>query len=93
MLEDIMTVFGYNEQLSKYVIRQWFSKCHKLEDDWFETKVKLNPNPLECYDDDGLGYDDGWYGEVEEDEGEEDQDDADTRRRQNILAGLMNRLR
>jgi hypothetical protein len=30
MLEDIIAVFGYNEQFSKHIIRQWFSKCYKI---------------------------------------------------------------
>lgn len=82
MVEDIMSVFGYNEQLSKYVIRQWFSKCYKLEDDWFEKPKNIASKIIdECGNDYGLGYnDDVLYDDVlygDDAEGEDEEDDED----------------
>lgn len=75
ILEDIINVFGYNEQLGKYVIRQWFSKCYKLDDDLFKPKPKLVAS-----DTTGLIYgldEDGFYGEnAEPDECGEVNDDG-----------------
>jgi hypothetical protein len=55
MLKDILAVFNYNEQYSKYIIRQWFSKCYILDDKWFESN-----NDVVCDEDGGACNDEGF---------------------------------
>ena len=65
MVDDIRTVFGYNERFAQYIIRQWFSKCYKLDDDWFKPKGYPLPNIPACEEEGGDGM---FYGEDYESE-------------------------